>query len=554
MGFSLGSIGSVVYDIISQDKTGEGIASALAGAGRLKESYQMTLSGEIAGAEKLGTNWRDLATTGLGLAGVGITVGAAMYATGSRAADYADYLDDLARTTGFSTDALQELRYVTGQMGGDFDRVAAGVEKMTRNLGALKAGSDMDKALKELGVDIRDVNGAMLPTQEILPRMIEALGRVEDPMKRNALASTIFGRDYKGMMELVGLSVNDWDRMTTAAHKAGMVISKEDVAAAASFKASQAELNQTMEVFINQLGVSLMPLLKELPGALREIQPVIEGIAAVIRNTIAFNYLTESVEAAVMGDVEGAARLFEQGQRISQDIQDDTKNVNDALQTQGDLYGDVGDAAKEGLGDAKKAADDLKAANDDLQTSFKDLWDIMREIAGLPRELKELELDAAEATLDQAEAADKYSAAIQKRTKLETALKDVSGIATRVGMTPTEVRRQLTEQLEEAKGEEKRAEITYKRESMRQYDVQAALQEAKATGPGSAAWELQFKAGAAGNVVSTAQATVEKLGGASMTFTGDIHVTVANGQTVPQVLADLETMSRNQRVQAGVPS
>jgi hypothetical protein len=298
MGFSLGSLGSVVYDIVSQDKTKEGVDSAVSGAGKLDQK------------------WNDMATTGLGVAGIAIGVGAAMWGTASRAADFADRLDDLSRTTGMSTDELQELRYISGSVGADFDGIATAAEMMTKNIGMGTPASK--KALEELGVSVVDTAGKVRPTADIFRDIVDALGKVEDPMQRAALASELFGKQYKPVLELVGTSKEKWDDLAKAAHDAGLVIGEEDVKAMAEFKKSQNEVNMAMDTFWNELGLAVMPLLRELPGLLREVKPAIDAVAWVLRNFVAFNHLMSAGEKILTGDLEGAAKEFEIGRTISQ--------------------------------------------------------------------------------------------------------------------------------------------------------------------------------------------------------------------------------------------
>jgi hypothetical protein len=297
-----GTLGDLVYGITAEDKTKAGVDSASKGAGKLNAS------------------WGEVATTGLGVAGIAVGVGAALWANAGKAAEYADRLNDLTRTTGMSTDSLQELRYIVGQTGGDFDAVATAVEMMVKNIGEVSPGADKDaEAMTQLGVAWQDTSGKMLPTETVFANVVEALGSIEDPAKRNALAFDIFGRGYKGVMELVGTSTPQWNAMADAAHKAGLVISQEDLAAAESFKATQDEVNATMAVFSNELGVAIMPLLKELPGLLEAVKPAIDGIAWVLKNAVAFTHLVGAGVALLTGGgLEGAGAEFEKGRQISQ--------------------------------------------------------------------------------------------------------------------------------------------------------------------------------------------------------------------------------------------
>jgi len=331
----LGSLGSVVYQITSSDETKPGIDSAVAGAGKLDQK------------------WGDIATTGLGVAGVAIGVGAAMWGTASRAADFADRLDDLSRTTGMSTDELQEMRYIAGDVGADFDGIATAAEMMTKNIGMGTPASK--KALEELGVSVTDAAGKVRPTADIFRDVVDALGRVEDPMQRAALAAELFGKQYKPVLEMVGTSAEKWDDLAQAAHDAGLVIGEEDVKAMAEFKKSQNEVNMAMDTFWNELGLAVMPLLRELPGLLQAAKPAIDAIAWVLRNAMAFTHLEAAGRKLLTGDVAGAQKEFEIGRTISQGTaaqaatagNNVTINLNNPTLSKGYTAGDaVRDAAE----------------------------------------------------------------------------------------------------------------------------------------------------------------------------------------------------------------
>lgn len=334
---NLGSLGSVAYDILANDKTAEGVSSAVAGAGKLDQ------------------RWNDVAATGLGVAGVAIGVGAAMWGAASKGADYADRLDDLSRTTGMSTDALQELRYISGSVGADFDGIATAAEMLTKNIGIMSPTTK--KALEDLGVSVVDTAGKVRPTADIFRDVVDALGKIEDPTQRAAAASELFGRQYKPVLELVGTSKEKWDDLAKAAHDAGVVIGEEDVKAAASFKEEQNKVNMALETFWNTLGLAVMPLLRELPGLLNEVKPAIEAIAWVLRNALAFSHLSKMGGKLVMGDVAGAQKEWDLGMTISQgtaaqaatagSTSNVTVNINNPTLSKGYTAGDaVRDAAE----------------------------------------------------------------------------------------------------------------------------------------------------------------------------------------------------------------
>jgi hypothetical protein len=293
-----GTLGDLVYGITAEDKTKAGVDSA------------------SKGAAKLNASWGEVATTGLGVAGIAAGVGMALWAAADRSADYADHLQDLSKTTGLTVERLQELRFIAGQTGGDFEAIASSVQMMTKNLGNMTP--DTAAALEDLGIKVYDAEGKMLPMATLLPQIIENLGKIEDPTKRAADASAIFGRNYKEIADLIGLTADNFNQLAINAHNAGAVLSDEDVAAMADFKKESALVNLEIEQFWMLLGKEAMPLLKELPTVLEEIRPGIEAIAWVIRNATAFGHLFKAGEALATGNVEGAQAEFAKGQAISQ--------------------------------------------------------------------------------------------------------------------------------------------------------------------------------------------------------------------------------------------
>jgi hypothetical protein len=135
-------------------------------------------------------------------------------------------------------------------------------------------------------------------------------------MQRAALASELFGKQYKPILELVGVSKEKWDDLAEAAHNAGVIIGTEDVKAAADFKKEQNEVNMALETFWNTLGTSVMPLLRELPGILNEVKPAIDALAEVLRATAAISHISKVGGKLLTGDVAGAQAEWETGQSI----------------------------------------------------------------------------------------------------------------------------------------------------------------------------------------------------------------------------------------------
>ncbi len=96
---------------------------------------------------------------------------------------------DMAKAWGTTTEDVQRFIYV----GSEFDLEAEDMGKSVEKLSGKLAGGDKNavSAVSALGLSIKDLL-AKGPKEAFLD-ITEALGRIEDPMTRNAMASDLFG-------------------------------------------------------------------------------------------------------------------------------------------------------------------------------------------------------------------------------------------------------------------------------------------------------------------------------------------------------------------------
>jgi hypothetical protein len=107
----------------------------------------------------------------------------------------ADAVGDQAARLNLSSKALEEWTYAAkfadleaGELNGVFDKLAR------TSVAAGEAGSEQSKKLKELGVDVKDVNGNFKDTSSLFEEVGLALAGVDDETKRTALSFEFFGK------------------------------------------------------------------------------------------------------------------------------------------------------------------------------------------------------------------------------------------------------------------------------------------------------------------------------------------------------------------------
>ena len=129
------------------------------------------------------------------MAGVTAAVYAA-YAAVQKYGSMADEINDLAYTTGMSTEKIQQLQYAATLSGTQFGSVTQGINQFS--LSIAKAGdtsSEAGKAFAEMGIS---TDGRSY--DQLFEDTAYALVDMEDETRRNEMAMTLYGRSWKELL------------------------------------------------------------------------------------------------------------------------------------------------------------------------------------------------------------------------------------------------------------------------------------------------------------------------------------------------------------------
>ena len=234
-------------------------------------------------------------------------VGGALLATKSYA-QMGDEVAKMAKRTGFSTEALSELRYAAELSGTNL----AGLEKSTRFLsGAIQDAQDgmttYIRAFERVGVDYKALAG-LKPEQQFLAVM-EALAGVEDESVKVATASDLLGsRMGTALLPMMADGVDAFRELRAEAHELGIVFDAEAATKAEAlddaFKKLQMSVMGTQVAIGNALMPLLMPLINMLSGVAKwiskwsEAHPLLSKVIA--GTTIALGGLMIGVGALLV--------------------------------------------------------------------------------------------------------------------------------------------------------------------------------------------------------------------------------------------------------------
>ena len=199
-----GKINATNAAIEQQNKAFDEMKSSLEGAKSAAGDFVKTLAGVTAAATA--------AVSGL-------------FAFTSQAAQWADEVNTLSKTTGISTNELQKFMYATDLIDVSVETLSGALTKLTRNMAEpSKAASEAFDTLK---ISTTDAIGALRDRQEVFYETIEALGKVANETERDALAMDIFGKSAQELNPLIKGGAQQLKELGDEAERAGLILSQE---------------------------------------------------------------------------------------------------------------------------------------------------------------------------------------------------------------------------------------------------------------------------------------------------------------------------------------
>jgi len=171
---------------------------------------------------------------------------------------FADAIQDLSDATNIGTDAILGFSKAVQLSGGDSDKAQQGLLKFVQTIGEAAEGSmKAQNAFDDVGVTLKDLR--TLSEQDLLNKVVNGLGQIDDVGKRSVLQMELFGKALRGVSA-------DQLAATFGAATAGSAEYASAIKAAASAQ-------QNFENVISTLKVELLAALKpvsELASGLLE--------------------------------------------------------------------------------------------------------------------------------------------------------------------------------------------------------------------------------------------------------------------------------------------
>lgn len=220
--------------------------------------------------------------TGGGLAGIG----AAVHTFSS----LGDSIDKAAQRAGIGAVAMQKLQYAAGLGGSSAEEMEHALIKLGQQMNLVATGQakDFGALMKHLGIPLKDANGKMRSSADIMRQLAEAMKNNTDQAARLQIATLAFGKSGAGLIPVLSGGAKALDQMGDRAEKLGLILDEDAIKAAAEFNDQMSELQQLVKVTAAKIGGALAPVLQELIPVMEKLindnrELFIEGIKNAIR-------------------------------------------------------------------------------------------------------------------------------------------------------------------------------------------------------------------------------------------------------------------------------
>lgn len=222
-----------------------------------------------------------------------------------------------------------------------------GIENDVAEKAALKLAKTMgtnEAIFDKLGVSVRDSNGNLRSTADVMPEVNQALGDMKAGTDRNVIAMQIYGKSWSEVRQLLKLTPEAMNEARETAERLHLIVGDEGVAKAKEYKKNMNEVELVAKSLKIQLGEALLPALVSVGAYMSKNAPV-------IAETFGYALMFVGKSAATLGEWLGLM-----GYR--------TVTMLTA----------VGYAVTGNFAQAKKEIQNVVAAGDDFSKRQKDRW------------------------------------------------------------------------------------------------------------------------------------------------------------------------------------
>jgi hypothetical protein len=183
-----------------------------------------------------------------------------VYAFAEATAATIDHIDDTAAALGISADAVQQWGFAAKAAGDDADELLNMMGRLQVTAQG-KEGGPAAAAFKELGISAKDASGKVKDADVLFGDVAEGLKNIEDPAKRAAIATELFGRGGRKLLPFLIQGRKGVEELRAEFHDLGGGFDDEAVTKAGEFQHAMAKVGVVVDGLKSVLVKGLFPAL-----------------------------------------------------------------------------------------------------------------------------------------------------------------------------------------------------------------------------------------------------------------------------------------------------
>lgn len=203
--------------------------------------------------------------------------------------EYGTAVDNTSRSLSIAADSLQGFRYAAELGGSSASEMDGAIAMLNKNMANAAAGNNKNlvKLMSDLGISMKDANGKMKTAAELMPEIADCIKSQSNATQKAYIATQFFGRSGQNLIKTLNDGSEGLYKARAEAEKFGLVLSKEDVAAATAFGDSMTRTEKAITGVKLSIGSKLMPLLQPMIDNMNDwIAANREWIATAITDVI----------------------------------------------------------------------------------------------------------------------------------------------------------------------------------------------------------------------------------------------------------------------------
>lgn len=186
-----------------------------------------------------------------------------------------DAVDKMAARVGLSAETLQEWSFAAKHAGASPEALEDGLKDLSKHMAEIASGSDTTSSaatlFKTLGIAVKDAGGKIRPVAEVFEEFADAIKRNEDPALRTRMAMAALGEGGRSLIPMMSAGSEGLREMSKQARDLGLVMSSEDVTAAANLTDHLDDMRAVIGSVGTTIGAKLAPVVVRLSDQFRDL-------------------------------------------------------------------------------------------------------------------------------------------------------------------------------------------------------------------------------------------------------------------------------------------